>query len=91
MSRVYGDPIEVWVTGGRPSRFVWRGRLYTVLRVLEHWVTTRDWYRDRNPDAPDAGERAFWRVEATPDREIGVYELRHDEETGTWMLSRAWG
>lgn len=91
MSRAYGDPIAVWVTDGRPSRFVWRGRLYTVLRVLDHWVTTRDWYRDRHPEDAEPGRRVFWRVEATPDREIGVYELRHDEEAGTWMLSRAWG
>lgn len=91
MSRLYGDPVEVWTTDGRPSRFVWRGRLYTVLRVLEHWVATRDWWRDRNPDAEEPGEREFWRVEATPDREVGVYELRFDAATGDWMLSRAWG
>ena len=43
LSRAYGDPVEVWVVDGRPSRFVWRGRLYTVRQVLEHWVATRDW------------------------------------------------
>lgn len=91
MSRAYGEPVEVWLTDGRPARFVWRGRLYTVRRVLEHWVATRDWWRERHPEAGAAGGREFWRVEATPEREIGVYELRHDVETGTWMLSRAWG
>ncbi|MCO6010282.1 DUF6504 family protein [Actinoallomurus purpureus] len=90
MSRVYGDPVEVWLTDGRPSRFVWRGRLYTVLRVLDRWVTTRDWWHERHPEAPEGSEREFWRVEATPDRAVGVYELRHDQATGTWMLSRAW-
>jgi hypothetical protein len=90
VSRVYGDPVQVWVVDGRPSRFVWHGRLYTVRRVLEHWVTTRDWWRDRNPEAEEPTAREFWQVEATPDREIGVYELRHDEATGEWMLSRAW-
>ena len=29
-------------------------------------------------------------VEAAADKEIGVYELRHDEAADTWMLSRAW-
>ncbi|MEV4253729.1 DUF6504 family protein, partial [Spirillospora sp. NPDC049652] len=43
MTRVFGDPVEVRVTGGRPAGFAWRGRRYAVRRVLEHWVTTRDW------------------------------------------------
>jgi hypothetical protein len=86
VSRVYGEPVEVWTSGGRPARFVWHGRLYTVLRVLEHWVATRDWLRE----ADETTEREFWRVEAVPDSHIGVYELRHDAATDTWMLSRAW-
>lgn len=44
MSRVYGEPVNVWARAGRPVRFVWRGRLYTVLRVLEHWVASREWW-----------------------------------------------
>lgn len=44
MSRVYGEPVDVRVRDGRPARFVWRGRLYTVLRVLEHWVVSREWW-----------------------------------------------
>jgi Family of unknown function (DUF6504) len=91
MSRAYGDAVQVWLVEGRPSRFVWEGRLYTVLRVLDHWVTTRDWWRDRNPEAEaEPTAREFWQVEATPDKEIGVYELRYDEASETWMLSRAW-
>jgi Family of unknown function (DUF6504) len=90
MSRVYGDPVEVWLDDGRPSRFVWHGRLYTVHRVLDHWVTSRDWWRDRNPEAEEATAREFWQVEASPDKELGVYELRYDEADATWMLSRAW-
>jgi Family of unknown function (DUF6504) len=90
MTRVFGDPVEVWVTDGRPVRFVWRGRLYSVRRVLEHWVTTRDWWREQRPETEITGEREFWRVEATPEREIGVYELRHDTAAGTWLLSRVW-
>src|ERR1700746_3121896 len=31
MSRVYGEPVNVQARDdGRPARFVWRGRLYTV-------------------------------------------------------------
>jgi hypothetical protein len=91
VSRVYGDPVEVWTTHGQPARFVWRGRLYTVRRVLDHWVTTRDWWKEQHPEEPGAGgEREFWRVEATPDKVIGVYELRLDTMSGAWLLSRVW-
>ncbi|MEO5875624.1 MAG: DUF6504 family protein [Streptosporangiaceae bacterium] len=91
MSRVYGDPVEVWTDrDGRPARFVWRERLHVVRRVLEHWVASRDWWRDHNSESAAPVAREFWRVEATPDREIGVYELRHDPGSGAWMLSRAW-
>ena len=79
MSRVYGEPVEVWVRDDRPVRFVWRGRLYTVSRVLEHWLTTRGneycgakrhpWDgatggRQEGERAEEAGGREFWRVEA---------------------------
>lgn len=105
MSRVYGEPVEVWVRDDRPVRFVWRGSLYTVSRVLEHWMTTREWWRRQeaeDPDetgAPGAGENAagpaereFWRVEAGAGlgSASGVYELRHDLGKGTWLLSRVW-
>ena len=69
---------------------MWNGRLYTVRRVLEHWVTTRDWWRDRHPEAGQDNAREFWRVEAAPDGHAGVYELRYDAATGDWMLFRAW-
>lgn len=90
MTRVFGDPVEVWVTDGRPVRFVWRGRLYTVRKVLEHWVATRDWWREQHPESEEAVEREFWRVEASPGTEVGVYELRFDSATDSWMLSRVW-
>src|SRR5881227_2533027 len=70
VSRAYGDPVEVWLTDGRPSRFVWHGRLYTVHRILDHWVTSRDWWRDRNPEAEEATAREFWQVEASPDKQL---------------------
>jgi hypothetical protein len=37
-----GEPVYVWLRAGKPARFVWRGRLYTVLAVLERWATSRD-------------------------------------------------
>ncbi|HYB17304.1 MAG TPA: DUF6504 family protein, partial [Streptosporangiaceae bacterium] len=42
MNRVYGEPVNVQArTDGRPLRFVWRSRLYTVRVILEHWVINR--------------------------------------------------
>ena len=55
MSRVYGEPVDVWVRDGRAARFVWRGRLYPVLRVLENWVVSREWWEQQEPDREPGG------------------------------------
>jgi hypothetical protein len=90
MARVYGEPVEVQTReDGRPTRFVWRGRLYTVRSILEHWVVNRDWWREpeRVPARPDL---QFWRVEASMGQgaATGMYELRRDMAAGTWTLRR---
>ena len=47
MSGTYGEPVQVKARpDGRPIRFVWRSRLYTVRAILEHWVINREWWRD---------------------------------------------
>ena len=63
-----------------------------MLGVLEHWVVSREWWKQQNPDPDAPAERDFWRVEASPGRNIpaATYELRHDTATGTWMLARVW-
>ncbi len=91
MSKVYGEPVDVWVQDGRPARFVWRGRLYTVLGVLDHWVVSREWWRHGpGPGAPS--EREFWRVDASPGQGAppAAYELRRDAATSGWLLARVW-
>jgi hypothetical protein len=97
MSRVYGEPVEVQARDdGRPFRFVWRSRLYTVRAILEHWVINREWWRDPEgpgPPGSDPGqpELEFWRVEAAPGQGLppGVYELRREIPAGTWTLRRS--
>src|ERR1700728_1878495 len=65
MSKVYGEPVEVQTReDGRPVRFAWRGRLYTVIAVQEHWMVNRDWWREAAP-VPAHPELQFWRVEAS--------------------------
>jgi hypothetical protein len=91
MNRIYGEPIEVWADDeGRPARFVWRGRLFTVLAVLEHSVISRELWQRQGADPGERVEREFWRVQAAPGRDAprGVYELRCDTTSGDWLLAR---
>jgi len=84
MSGVLGEPVEVSERNGRPMRFVWRGRMYTVLFVVDRRLT---------PAEPESGElagREYWRVEATPGRLVppAVYELCHDVAADRWSVSQ---
>ncbi len=88
MSRAFGEPVAVQARpDGRPVRFVWRSRLYTVRAILEHWVINREWWQDPQAD-PCEPELEFWRVEAAPGPAAppGVYELRNEAGTGAWIL-----
>jgi hypothetical protein len=89
MSRVYGESVEVQTReDGRPVGFTWRGRLYTVIAVQEHWMVNRDWWREAAP-VPAHPELQFWRVEAsTGTGATGTYELRRDIAAGSWTLRR---
>ncbi len=87
LSRLYGDPIEVWVRDGRPAQFVWRDRLYGIRQVQDHWVVAREWWKTSDTDP---GERRFWRVEAGASTGVGTYELRFDTASSGWLLLRAW-
>lgn len=59
MVRRYEEPIEVRAAGEQaapdgasagspeaPAAFLWRGRLYVVRQVLDHWKERRPWWRD---------------------------------------------
>jgi hypothetical protein len=94
---IYGEPVQVRARpDGRPVRFVWRSRLYTVRAILEHWVINREWWREPadSGDSGDSGtgpgqpELVFWRVEAAPGQGMTpeVYELRQDVATGAWTI-----
>jgi hypothetical protein len=88
MNMVYGEPVNVQARDdGRPARFVWRGRLYTVRAITEHWVINREWWQDPAAE-PGQPELEFWRVEASPGPGMtsGLYELRREIATGAWTL-----
>jgi Domain of unknown function (DUF6504) len=82
MSTAYGEPVHVQARDdGRPARFIWRSRLYTVRAILEHWIISRETWRDRalsrasaNCDGkpipmpgPCAGAAAEYRAAEAPD------------------------
>ena len=59
-----------------PLWFVWCGRRYTVLKVLDHWIETGAW-SDGEP------ERHVWIVRT----DAGIYELARLAD-GRWWLYR---
>ena len=96
MRGIRGEPVEVWLRHGRPARFVWRGRMYTVMFVLDRRVappgppTPADPADPASPASPAAAGRECWRVEATPERTVPPtnFELCHDLAADRWLLSR---
>ncbi|HEY1698668.1 MAG TPA: DUF6504 family protein [Trebonia sp.] len=104
MGRVYSERVDVR-TGedGRPARFVWRSRLYTVREVTEHWMVNREWWREPavlpRTVLPET-ELRYYMVEASAGQYLssgayangayanGAYELREDVAAGTWTLCR---
>ena len=84
-----GEPVEVWLRHGKPARFVWRGRMYTVMFVLDR-------RRMPGPDGGDPenrqpGNRECWLVEATPLLAVppATYELCRDVAADRWSLTRS--
>lgn len=89
-ARAYGEPVEVQARDdGRPARFVWRGRLYTVRSIVEYWVANREWWREPGV-ARGRLETEFWRVEASAGQGMptGTYELRKGTADRGWTLHR---
>jgi len=93
VSRLYGERVEVWTRHGQPAGFAWRNRFYAVLRILDFWLASREWWQQDVPaGAGEPSEYEFWRVEASPGRSVppAAYELRRDTATGGWLLARVW-
>jgi hypothetical protein len=97
VSAVRPEPVHVQANDGRPSRFVWRERLYTVISVVER-PEERGSASEAAADAdvePDehARRRTEWRcwlVTASPGRNVPavVFSLCHDPATNRWRLTR---
>ena len=89
------DVIEVRHEG-RPLQFIWRGRLYDVRAVVDHWRERRPWWRevpDTRSITPADLEEEVWRVEAVRAGRsrmsfAGVYDLTWDSAANRWWLVR---
>jgi hypothetical protein len=83
LARRHADPVEVVRRDSAPTQFLWRGRLYVVREVLDHWLRSGAWWQavaltrltsgesSTDGEPVTAGlddEREFWRVEAAPGR-----------------------
>ena len=84
MPSIRGEPVEVWLRHGRPARFIWRGRMYTVLFVLDQRTVPG------SVESCAQGGRQCWRVEATPLRAVPAttFDLCYDAAAERWSLSR---
>lgn len=86
---------------GRPARFVWRGRLYTVLAVTRRPGAARS--GGAGDERPSGGQWQSaadhdhqmrdwlcWRVTASPARNVPAvgFRLCQDPATGRWLLVR---
>ena len=86
MRPIRGEPVEVWQRHGKPVRFVWRGRIYTVLFVRDKRTVP-----EPAEDGAEPGNRECWLVEATPERAVpaSIFELCYDAAAERWTLSRS--
>jgi Family of unknown function (DUF6504) len=89
---MYAEPVDVWVRDGTPVRFIWRERLYPVVQVLEHWVASREWWKEHSMEPGQLPDHECWRVEASPGAGAApaTYELQQNAATGSWLLARVW-
>jgi hypothetical protein len=95
MSGIRSEPVEVWLIDGRPARFVWRERLYSVLSILERPSAQPE----PQPPEGDEGEHGqnaapvawrCWKVAASSGRNVpaDLYRLCHDAAADRWLLTR---
>ena len=107
--RRYEEPIEVRAAGeqtapdgvsagspGAPAAFLWRGRLYVVRQVLDHWKERRPWWRDalderRVPAAVAAPSTVADDGASGPEAGGGVDLLGDARERQVWRVEASAG
>lgn len=90
LSRLIDKPITVQLkAGGQPLLFIYRGRRYRIVQVLEVWREAGEWWEGK-------GSRTVYRVATVGG---GIFELDyrcdnlHDDcsgNSGRWFLYKAY-
>ena len=85
----------MWLIDGRPARFVWRERLYTVLSILERPSAqpaehTQAGHEEERDQANAVAAWRCWKVAASVGRNVpaNIYRLCQDAATSRWLLTR---
>ena len=94
MSAVRPEPVQVQLIDDRPARFVWRGRLYTVLSVIERPTEHSTAVVAEETAAEEHDHRTAewrcWRVTASPGKNVPAvpFRLCQDHIVDRWQLIR---
>ena len=95
VSAVRPEPVQVQLSDDRPARFVWRGRLYTVLSVIERpgqraALGTSEGEGEAAEHDHRPGEWRCWRVTASPGKNVPAVPFRLCQEPSAdrWELTR---
>ncbi len=85
MAKRYDEPIALYMPQDRNPFFIWQRRRYDVVRIVNRWVRTANWWK-----GSQAIDNQYFKVLAKPAREeaIGLYELCYDQIGKAWRLLR---
>ncbi len=86
MSRRYDEPIDVRLADRDPAAFLWRGRLFRVLQVLDQWQERRAWWRD-----PSSADGPGDVPGANADADAGIGSRREERERRVWRVEASAG
>ena len=87
MSRRYDEPIDVRLGDRDPAAFLWRGRLFRVVDVLDQWQERRAWWREGAPEGPVATPR----TNADANADAGIGARREERERRVWRVEASAG
>ena len=89
LARCYAEPVDVRRRDDQPDQFMWRGRLYVVREVLEHWVQTGAWWR--SPALTSLADGATTQGGDVADDAASSRVVELDDEYEFWRVSAARG
>ncbi len=86
LAKRYNEAVEVYRPANGSPFFMWRGRKYSVLQIINRWELQSGWWRGHQ-----AKDQQFFKVTARRAREetVGIYELCYDQIAKQWRLMRA--